>query len=75
MLGGRLLGAGCSLGWPCVLIVFWLFVILVISRFGLGTWFGLLLDQFLVFAYSFTFSKLHLRVYCFFVHLMTGLML
>ena len=35
LLSGHLFGNSCSLGWPCVLIVFCLFVILVISRFGL----------------------------------------
>ena len=38
LLSGRLLGGGCSLGWPCVLFVFWLFVALVVSRFGFGGW-------------------------------------
>ena len=33
-LSGHILGKSCSLGWPCVLIGFCLFVILVISRFG-----------------------------------------
>ena len=51
LLSGHFLGKSCSLGWPYVLFVFWLFVILVIShlvlRVGLGFW----LLQFLVFAY------------------------
>ena len=35
-VGGRLLGDVFSLGWPCVLFVFWLFVVLFVSRFGFG---------------------------------------
>ena len=41
LLSGHLLGKSCPLGWPCVLIIFCLFVILVISRYGIegGVWF------------------------------------
>ena len=35
LLSDHLLGNSCPLGWPFVLIVFCLFVILVISHFGL----------------------------------------
>ena len=38
LLGGHLLEDGCSFGLPCVFFVFWLFVILAISRFGLEGW-------------------------------------
>ena len=34
LLSDHLLGNSCPLGWPFVLIVFCLFVILVISHFG-----------------------------------------
>ena len=37
-LSGRLFGVGSSLCWPCVLFMFWLFVVLVVSRFGLWGW-------------------------------------
>ena len=37
------LGNSCSLGWPYVLFVFCLFVILVISRFGFKGWIGVLI--------------------------------
>ena len=43
------LGSFHMFGWPYVLFVFWLFFILVISRFGFEGWFWLL--QFLIFAY------------------------
>ena len=41
LVSGHLLGQSCPFGWPCVLIVLCLFVILVISRFGFGggVWF------------------------------------
>ena len=39
LLKGHLLRKSCPLGWLCVLIVFCLFVILVISRFEGGVWF------------------------------------
>ena len=37
-LSGHLLGNSCSLGWPYVFFVFWLLVILFISRFGFEGW-------------------------------------
>ena len=41
LLSGHFSGKNCRLGWPCVLIVFCLFVILVSSRFCFegGVWF------------------------------------
>ena len=39
LFGGRFLGGGCSLGWPCVRFVFlwfWLFPVLVLGL-GLGS--------------------------------------
>ena len=50
LLGGSLLGGGCSLGWPCVHFVFWLFVVLGVSRYGFGAGFGFWLLRFLIFA-------------------------
>ena len=40
LLGGRLLGKSCPLGWPCIPIVFCLFLFLVIYRIGFesGIW-------------------------------------
>ena len=38
LLSGYLLGKSCPLGWPYVLIVFCLFAIIVISRFGFEGW-------------------------------------
>ena len=53
LLSGHLLGNSSSFGRPYDLFVFRLFVILVISRFGLNlrAGFGFLLLQFLIFAY------------------------
>ena len=43
LLSGHLLGNSCSLGWPYVLFVFWLFVILVMTRFGFEGWIWVLI--------------------------------
>ena len=49
-LSGHLLGKSCAFGWPCVLIAFCLYVILVISCFGFESGFGVSLRQFLFIA-------------------------
>ena len=38
LLSGHLLGNSCSLCWTYVIFVFWIFIILVISRFGFEEW-------------------------------------
>ena len=43
LLSGHILGNSCSLGWPYVLVLFFLFVILVISRFGFEGWIRVLI--------------------------------
>ena len=43
LLSDHLCGNSCPLGWPFVLIVFCLFVILVISNFGFESWICLLI--------------------------------
>ena len=43
LLSCHLLGNSCSLGWPYVLFVFWLFVILVMTRFGFEGWIWVLI--------------------------------
>ena len=56
LLNGHLSGKSCPLGWPCVLNVLCLFVILVISRLGFegGVWFCI--------AYSFLLYKLYMGI-------------
>ena len=60
LLSGHLLGNSCSLGWPYVLFVFWLFVVLVISRFGLRAEFWVLIASVpdLCILFTFTISPL-----------------
>ena len=45
LLSGHRLGNSCSVGRPYVLLIFWLFVILVISHFGFEGWILVLIDS------------------------------
>ena len=61
-------GGGCSLGWRCVLLVFWLCVILVISRFAFEGWIWILIASVPDLCIHFTFLMLALRaLFCFLV--------
>ena len=56
LLSGRLLGDGCLFGWRFVIIVFCLFVVLFVSRFGFGGGICLLIAPVPVHCFSITFK-------------------
>ena len=56
LLSGHLLGNSCSLDIPYVFFVFWLFVILVISRFGFEGLFWVLIASVLDLCILLTFT-------------------
>ena len=58
LLSGHLLGNICPLGWPFVLIVFRLFVILFISHFGFKNWIRLLIAPVPVHSFPITFTQM-----------------
>ena len=58
LLSGHLLRNSCPLGWPYVLIVFCLFVILFISHFGFKSGIWLLITPVPVHCFSNTFMKI-----------------
>ena len=63
-------GGCCSLGWPCVLFVFWLFVILLISRFGFKGWVWIQVASVPDLCVLFTFNDFFYRIE--YVHLEKG---
>ena len=58
LLSGHLLGKSYPLSWPCVLVVFCLFVISVISRFGFEGWVWILFAPVPVHCLLVTFFRL-----------------
>ena len=69
LLRGHLLWMSCTLGWPYVLFVFWLFLILVISRIAFEGWIWVLIASFpglcnFVYSYYITISHRVFHTFC-----------